>query len=262
MNRIDQKFIELKKAKKAGFIPYVTAGDPDPKTSERIILALANAGADVIEVGIPFSDPLADGPIIQAAMQRALEAGMTVGKTLSLIAHVRAQTQTPIVLFSYLNPILKYGMKRFANDAAAAGADGVLALDMPPEESAEYVRIMKKHGLSTVFLVAPTSTDARVRRIARLSSGFIYCVSRTGVTGLTKGKFDEVERTVARIREHSAAPVAVGFGVSHRDDVRQIGRLADAVVVGSAIVRTAAEHRDDPVPHIQRFVKGLIHEKK
>jgi len=258
MNRIDTTFNDLKEAGKAAFVPYVTAGDPSLALSKEIILALAESGADIVEIGIPFSDPLADGPVIQAAVARALDAGMTVKKVLSLVRDVRRQSEVPIVLFTYLNPILKYGLKTFAADAKSAGADGVLVLDLPPEESAAYKKIMDAAALKTIYLVAPTSTDERIMKIARYSTGFIYCVSRTGVTGMAKSRFGELGGLVKRIRKHSDLPVAVGFGVSDKSQVRAIGRIADAVVVGSAIVKVIGERKRDPVPAVKRCIQGLV----
>lgn len=258
MNRIEQKFADLKKAGKTGFIPFVTAGDPTIPESKKIILALAENGADIIEIGIPFSDPLADGPIIQAAVSRSLGAGMSVSKALALVGDVRAKTEVPIVLFTYLNPVLKYGLSTFAAAAASAGADGVLVLDLPPEESAEYKKTMDSAGLKTIYLIAPTSTEERIKKIARCSSGFVYCVSRTGVTGLTKSRYDELGALVKRIKRHTPLPVAVGFGVSDRSDREAIARVADAVVVGSAIVRIISERKRRPVSAVTSFVNGLL----
>lgn len=258
MNRIDKKFQELKKSGKVAFIPYVTAGDPALDISTEIIVTLAENGADILEIGIPFSDPLADGPIIQAAVSRALDAGMTVKKVLSLVREIRKKSEIPIVLFTYLNPILKYGLKKFASDVRSSGADGVLVLDLPPEESAGYKEIMDAAGLKTIYLVAPTSTDDRIRKIARYSTGFIYCVSRTGVTGLARSSFEELERLVKRIRKYSTLPLAVGFGVSDRSQVQEIGRIADAVVVGSAIVKVIGAQRCNPVPAVKKIIQGLI----
>lgn len=258
MNRIDKKFQDLKKSGKAAFIPYVTAGDPELDISTKIILTLSETGADIVEIGIPFSDPLADGPIIQAAVSRALDAGMTVKKVLSLVRAIRRKSEVPIILFTYLNPILKYGLRKFAADARSAGADGVLVLDLPPEESAEYKKIMDAAGLKTIYLVAPTSTDERIRKIARYSTGFIYCISRTGVTGLARSTSYELEGLVRRIRKHSKLPLAVGFGVSDRAQVQEMGRIADAVVVGSAIVKVIGGEPRNPVPAVKKFIQGLV----
>lgn len=222
-------------------IPFVVAGDPDLPTTEAVVLALARAGAAAIELGIPFSDPVADGPVIQAAAERARAAGTTVPKVLDLVARLRARTDVPLVLFSYFNPILRHGPERFARDAADAGADGVLTVDMPAEEADHLAPLLRRSGLHPIFLVAPTTSDARLAHIAGQASGFIYAVARTGVTGAGGGSPAQAsEALVARVRGASALPVTVGFGVSTPEDVRAVSDYADAVVVGSALVRALA----------------------
>jgi tryptophan synthase alpha chain len=219
-----------------GLVAYLTAGDPTIEASEKILLAAAQAGADVIELGVPFSDPLADGPTIQRASERALRGGATLAKVLDLARRLRARTDVPFVLFSYFNPILQMGLEKFAKAAAEAGVDGVLATDMIPEESAEYRRVLRTQGLDTVFLGAPTSTDARLRQIAECSSGFLYLISRTGVTGTRDSLPDELPSLLRRARSFTKLPIAVGFGISQPEHMLALEGLADAAVVGSALV--------------------------
>jgi tryptophan synthase alpha chain len=236
VGRIANKFRELAKAGELGLIAYITAGDPSLEASAKIVLAAAEAGADVVELGVPFSDPLADGPTIQRASERALRAGTTLAGVLGLVRHLRAHTDVPLVLFSYFNPILQMGLEKFADGAASAGADGVLATDLTPEESAEYCAVMRSRGLDTVFLAAPTSTDARLARIASVSSGFLYVISRTGVTGARESLPEELPGLVRRVRKFTSLPIAVGFGISLPTHVTVLGGIADAAVVGSALV--------------------------
>jgi tryptophan synthase alpha chain len=236
VGRIANKFRELAKAGELGLIAYITAGDPSLEASAKIVLAAAEAGADVVELGVPFSDPLADGPTIQRASERALRAGTTLAGVLGLVRHLRAHTDVPLVLFSYFNPILQMGLEKFADGAASAGADGVLATDLTPEESAEYRAVMRSRGLDTVFLAAPTSTDARLAQIASVSSGFLYLISRTGVTGARESLPEELPGLVRRVRKFTSLPVAVGFGISLPTHVTVLGGIADAAVVGSALV--------------------------
>ena len=227
-------------------IAYLTCGDPDIATTRDVVLAAIDAGAAVIELGVPFSDPVADGPVIQRASERALRAGVTLRDVLKLAADVRSlRPAAGLIVFSYLNPILRFGMERFCDRAADAGLDGALVTDLPVEESSDYVRAMRQRGLSTVFLAAPTSTDQRLRRIAELSTGFVYAVSRTGVTGARRDLAKDARRLVVRIRRFTKLPVAVGFGISSSEHVAEVGRFADAAVVGSAIVQAieqAAPH--------------------
>jgi tryptophan synthase alpha chain len=234
--RVRRKFEELAKKSELGLIAYVTAGDPSIEGTHEIILRMAQAGADVIELGIPFSDPVADGPTIQRASERALRSGTTLERVIRLVETLRKKTEIPIVLFGYFNPILQMGLDKFAKKASEAGADGVLVTDMTPEESAEYCDKMHAGGLDTIFLAAPTSTDERLKRIAACSSGFLYAVSRTGVTGAKDSLPDELPTMVRRIRKFTQLPVAVGFGISVAAQVTVLGGIADAVVVGSSLV--------------------------
>jgi tryptophan synthase alpha chain len=234
--RIGKRFEELARTAEMGLVAYLTAGDPSLVATKDIVLAAAAAGADLIELGIPFSDPVADGPTIQRASERALRAGTTLAKVIELVAQLREKTEVPIVLFGYFNPILQMGLDSFAARAAAAGADGVLVTDMTPEESSEYRAVMRQHGLDTVFLAAPTSTDARLKLIAEASSGFLYVISRAGVTGAKDSLPEELPAMIRRTRTLTRLPIAVGFGISLPTQVTVLGGMADAVVVGSALV--------------------------
>jgi len=233
---IDKRFGALREAGELGIVAYITAGDPSLDATLKFVLALAEAGADVIELGVPFSDPLADGPTIQRASERALKSGTTLTKVIDLVRQIRKTSEVPLVLFSYYNPILQMGLEKFAYSAAAAGADGVLATDLTPEESDDYRRILGAHQLDTVFLGAPTSTDERLVKIAACSSGFLYLISRTGVTGAKEALPDDLPALVRRARAATQLPLAVGFGISLPGHVSVLGGLADAAVVGSALV--------------------------
>ncbi len=234
--RISKRFAELRASAELGIVTYITAGDPSLDATLRFVLTLAEAGADVIELGVPFSDPLADGPTIQRASERALKAGTTLAGVLDLVRRIRQPSQVPLVLFSYYNPILQMGLEKFASAAASAGADGVLATDLTPEESEDYRRIMRLHSLDTIFLGAPTSTDERLAKIAACSSGFLYLISRTGVTGAKDALPDDLPALLRRARCVTQLPIAVGFGISLPGHVSVLGGLADAAVVGSALV--------------------------
>lgn len=234
--RIAARFRELSKRGEMGLVAYVTAGDPSLAASEEIILAAANAGADVIELGVPFSDPVADGPTVQRASERALRAGTTLAGVLDLVRKVRGQSDVPLVLFSYYNPLLQMGIDKLGKAAVEAGADGILATDLTPEESADYRAVMRAHNLDTIFLVAPTSTDARIEQIVKVSSGFLYLISRTGVTGAREALPEELPALIRRVRKFTALPIAVGFGISLPTHVTVLGGIADAAVVGSALV--------------------------
>jgi tryptophan synthase alpha chain len=235
-SRISNRFAALRSAGELGIVAYITAGDPSMAATLEFVLALEEAGTDVIELGVPFSDPLADGPTIQRASERALKAGTTLTGILELVREIRKVSQIPLVLFSYYNPILQMGLEKFATEASAAGVDGVLATDLSPEESVEYRRILAAHHLDTVFLCAPTSTDERLASIAECSSGFLYLVSRTGVTGAKDTLPDEVPALLRRVRNFTKLPVAVGFGISLPGHITLLGGLADAAVVGSSLV--------------------------
>ncbi len=234
--RISKRFDQLRLAGEIGIVAYITAGDPTLDATLEFVLALDKAGADVIELGVPFSDPLADGPTIQRASERALKSGASLAGVLELVRRIRKTSQVPLVLFSYFNPVVQMGLERFAADAAAAGADGVLITDLTPEESEDYRRILHGHLLDTIFLAAPTSTDERLQKIAACSSGFLYLISRTGVTGAKDSLPDDLPALLRRTREFTHLPIAVGFGISLPGHVSVLGGLADAAVVGSALV--------------------------
>jgi tryptophan synthase alpha chain len=234
--RISRRFADLRATGELGIIAYLTAGDPSLDATLKYVRALAEAGADVIELGVPFSDPLADGPTIQRASERALKAGASLAGVLDLVCQIRQSSQVPLVLFSYYNPILQMGLEKFASAAASAGADGVLATDLTPEESEDYRRILTDHQLDTIFLGAPTSTDERLAKIAGCSTGFLYLISRTGVTGAKEALPDDLPALLRRARNVTQLPIAVGFGISLPGHVSVLGGLADAAVVGSALV--------------------------
>ena len=245
-----------------GLVTYVTAGDPDAERSAEILIAIARAGADVLEVGVPFSDPLADGPVIQRASERALAAGMTLRGTLELVRRVRENVETPIVLFTYANPVLRMEPMAFARAAAAAGVDGVLILDYPVEEAEPLRVVLVEAGLDPVVLISPTTTDERMRKSGELGRGFLYVISRLGVTGVRDRLAADVEGLVARVRRQTTLPVAVGFGISSPEHVAQACRWADAAVVGSALVNVIAEHGAAPdvarrAGEYVRWLKGI-----
>lgn len=264
MNRIEHRLAELKQRKEPAFIPYLTAGDPSLEQTEQIVYALERAGADVVEFGIPFSDPVGDGPVIQEAAQRALARGVKTPQIFETIRRIRVNSQVPLLLFSYYNPILAYGVERFAQDASEAGADGVLCVDLPPEEAEEYKRILDENNLCTVFLTAPTTTESRLDIVAAHCTGFVYYVSRLGVTGEQTSVAADLQQAVARIRKHTDKPIAVGFGISTPDHARQVAGLADGVVVGSAIVRLIASLGDSKeIPaKVEAFAKSLVEATK
>jgi tryptophan synthase alpha chain len=234
--RISKRFALLRESGELGIVAYITAGDPTLEATHKFVLALADAGADIIELGIPFSDPLADGPTIQRASERALEAGTTLAQVIDLVREIRKSSEVPIVLFSYYNPVLQLGLEKFASTAATAGADGVLITDLTPEEADDYRRVLAAHHLDTIFLGAPTSTDDRLVKIATASSGFLYLISRTGVTGAKDALPDDLPALLRRARNVTQLPIAVGFGISLPGHVSVLGGLADAAVVGSALV--------------------------
>jgi tryptophan synthase alpha chain len=243
---------------KPGLVAYVTCGDPDLATTREIVLAAIQAGADVIELGVPFSDPVADGPVIQRASERALKNGTSLAQVLTLAADIRQLTQsTGLVVFSYLNPILRMGMEKFCSVARHAGVDGVLVTDLPVEEAGEYLRAMKACDLSPIFLAAPTSPDARLKRIVEASRGFVYAVSRTGVTGARQQLAEDARKLVRRLRRVTRLPIAVGFGISNVEQSAEVGEFADAVVVGSAIVETIERNRGREAEAVGKFVGRL-----
>ena len=245
--------------KKPGLVVYLTAGDPSLSATLAIAIAAIDAGADVLELGVPFSDPLADGPVIQRAMERAVARAISLKDVIQLAADIRAaRPQAGLVIFSYLNPILRYGLKKFADDAAAAGVDGVLATDMIVEEAGEYLAELGRVGLAPIFLAAPTSPDERLKAIAEHSKGFIYAISRVGITGTQQSMTSDAASLVARIQRWSKLPVAVGFGISNAEHVAQVAEYADAAVIGSAIVELIERSTADSAPDaVARFIKGL-----
>jgi tryptophan synthase alpha chain len=234
--RISDRFTQLRAAGELGIVAYITAGDPSLDSTHKFVLTLADAGADVIELGVPFSDPLADGPTIQRASERALKAGASLAGVLELVRRIRETSQVPLVLFTYFNPVLQMGLEKFAAAAAHAGADGVLVTDLTPEESEDYRRIIHAQNLDTIFLAAPTSDDERLQKISACSSGFLYLISRTGVTGAKDSLPDDLPGLLRRVRHFTELPVAVGFGISLPGHVSVLGGLADAAVVGSTLV--------------------------
>jgi tryptophan synthase alpha chain len=258
-SRLDRTFAALRAAGRRGLVTYTTAGDPDLPRSAEVLVALDRGGADVLEVGVPFSDPLADGPVIQRASERALAAGAGLRSVLDMIEGVRPRLSAPVVVFSYANPIVRMGMEAFARRAAAAGVDGVLTLDLPIEEAGEFRATLADAGLDTIFLLSPTTTGARIARAAELGRGFLYGISRLGVTGARAEVAAGAEAMVGRIRAHTALPVALGFGISRPEHVAEVTRYADAAVVGSALVSLIAEHGASPdLPaRVERFVAWL-----
>jgi len=261
MTRIGRLFEDLRKAGRKGLIAYLTVGDPSLDRTPALVEALERGGANLIELGVPFSDPIADGPVIQAAGERALKAGTTLARVLDIAAEIRRTSEIPLLLFTYLNPVVRYGLERLAGDAAAAGIDGCLLTDASVEEAQEYVEAMQRHALDTVFLAAPTSTPRRLRLVAQYSTGFVYLVSRTGVTGERDSLSGAVAPLVAAVRAVTSLPLAVGFGISKPEHVAQLGRQVEAVVVGSAIVRLIERNAQNASLEIQleSFVRELKH---
>jgi len=260
MSRIRETFASLKRAGRGGFIPFITAGDPDLTITERLLIELAAAGADIIEVGVPFSDPVADGETIQRASERALRNGVTLRNVLTSIARAKQHIDVPIVLFSYFNPLLSFGKDRMANDAKEAGVDAVLVTDLIPEEADTWTETLIQFDLDPIFLVAPTTSDKRLKQIAEQARGFIYAVSRAGVTGARDEMTDDAEALVKRVRSASDLPVAVGFGISTAEQVRQVWQFAGAAVIGSAIVSEIEKLAASPdlVHRVGAFVRSLL----
>ena len=261
MNRIDARFRALCALRQKGFIAYICAGDPSLRVTAELVRAFERVGVDVVELGVPFSDPLADGVVNQLAAERGLRSGTTLRGVLKTVAGLRKDgLQVPIVFYVYYNLLHHYGLKNFVRDAATAGVDGVLALDLPPEEASAYEKAMKTAGVHPIYLVAPTTPAARIHKIACHASGFIYYVSREGVTGMQKSMAPAVTSHVATIRKHSKLPVAIGFGISNPAQARVAGQAADAVVVGSAIVNQIARHGRSRlvVPRVARFVGAMV----
>ncbi len=259
MSRITKLFERLKAEGKTALVAYITAGDPTPAHTDRLVAALERGGADLIELGVPFSDPIADGPVIQRAGDRALHAGTTMKRVLEIARQIRQRSEVPILLFTYLNPALRYGFETLATDAAAAGIDGCLLTDASVEEAETYIRVMQEKGLDTVFLAAPTSSPRRLDLVAKYSRGFVYLVSRTGVTGEQASMSNLVEPLVKALRERTSLPLAVGFGVSKHEHFVELSKQVEGVVVGSAFMRLIEEYRDDPrlESELENFTRSL-----
>jgi len=259
VNRIDKKFEELKNRNKKGFVAYITAGDPCLETTEKLVLELEKSGVDFLELGVPFSDPMADGAVIQRASERALKAKTNLHKILLMIKKLRKKTDIPIILFTYMNPVFCYGWSKFSNNAKKCGVDGVLVLDLPVEESEKERKILASKEIKMIYLVAPTSSDDRARLICKNASGFIYYVSRTGVTGVQDSVAHDIRPMVNKLRRFTRLPVAVGFGISKTEHVASVSRYADAIVVGSAIVSSIEKNlkNKNVVINVGKFVKKL-----
>jgi len=259
MNRIDKKFSDLRKDKKKAFIAFITAGDPNLKTTEQLVLAFEKAGADIVELGVPFSDPLADGPTIQAASERALKNGVNLDKILECVRRIRRKSDIPIVLMTYYNPIFHYNERKFIARAKKSGVDGVIVPDLPPEEAKPLIEEARAHNLSTIFFLSPTTTTKRIKKVAKSSTGFIYFVSIAGVTGARQALPSVLAQQVRTAKRYTKTPICVGFGVSTAAQVKSIGRVADGVIVGSAIVKKIYENKGNKklVENVTGFVKGL-----
>ena len=257
-SRIESRFRQLREQRAKGLVVYFTAGDPTLEATGELLVTLERAGADIIELGVPFSDPLADGPVIQRASERALRSGTTLRGILEKFPQWRETVLVPVILFTYYNPILQYGLENFARDAAQAGVDGALVVDLSPEEADQYFAAMRARNLDTVFLASPTSTDARLEKISKLSSGFLYLISRMGVTGERRDIAASVRPLVERARRLTSLPLAVGFGISSPEQVKEVQSLADAAVVGSAVVHTIEErYAKEGTAAIENFVRWL-----
>jgi tryptophan synthase alpha chain len=258
-SRIGARFAALRAAGQCGLVTYVTAGDPDATRSTAIIQALDRGGADVVEIGVPFSEPLADGPVIQRASARALAGGMTLSRTLDLIASLRSTVEAPVVLFTYANPVYRFGLDRFVARAADAGVDGLLVLDLPIEEAEALHAAVTRAAIDPIWLVSPTTTEERIRRAAAWGRGFLYGISRVGVTGARAEMAKGAQALAGRIRRLSDLPIALGFGLSRPEHIEQVGQWADAAVVGSALVDVIATHSDSPVlmEHVEQYVRWL-----
>jgi tryptophan synthase alpha chain len=259
MNRITERFARLAQAGQKGFVVYIGAGDPNLAATKELALAFDRAGVDVLELGVPFSDPLADGLVNQLAAQRGLESGTTPSKVLETVKAIRQESQIPLVFYIYFNLLHRYGFKKFIEDAARAGVDGLLVLDLPPEESGNYEALMREAGLCVIYLIAPTTPDDRIELIVKRGTGFIYYVSREGVTGMQTKVSTTIADMTAKIRKHTQLPIAVGFGISNPEQARTVAASAEAIVVGSAIVNQIAEHGKSPdlVKRVTEFVKSL-----
>ena len=263
-NRIEKKFKFLKLQKKKAFIAYITAGDPNLNVTRDLVLAFEKVGVDIVELGIPFSDPLADGPTIQAASQRALKNHVTIKKILETVKKIRRQSQIPLALMTYYNPVFHYGEARFLKDAQAAGVDGIIVPDLPVEEARDFLVSAKNNQLSTVFFVAPTTTASRIPGIVRATTGFVYYVSLTGVTGARRELPPEIKNHIRAVKKLTDKPVCVGFGISNAQQIRQVGSASDGVIVGSAIIQKIQENagKRDLVKNVSRFAASLVKELK
>ncbi len=259
MNRIEQKFAQLKQLKRKAFISFITAGDPDLKTTHDLVLAFEQSGVDIIEIGVPFSDPLADGPTIQASSFRSLQKGTTLPKVLQLVKKLRQQTDIPIALMMYYNPIFNYGEAKFVKDATESGIDGVIVPDLPPEEAMNLIKLSRQANLSTIFFISPTTTKERMKLVAQASTGFIYYVSIAGVTGARNQVALSYKDQIKQAKKLTNKPICVGFGVSTREQVKDISKIADGVIVGSAIVNEIVKNQNQKnlVSNVARFVSGL-----
>jgi tryptophan synthase alpha chain len=255
-NRLTKSLADLRARRRRALIPYIMAGDPTPQATERLVEILVAAGADIVELGVPFSDPIADGPINQRAGLRAMAHGMGLRPALDLVARVRERSAVPLVFMTYYNLVLRYGLERFCGDASGAGLDGLIIADLPPEEGGELIAASRGVDLATIFLLAPTSTEERIRAVAATSTGFVYCVSRTGVTGIHDELPEGVRELVLRIREQTATPICVGFGISRPEQVREVAAFADGVIVGSALVKMI-EDAPRGLDRVGAFVRDL-----
>lgn len=253
MNRVEKVFKELKRKNKKAFIPYIMAGDPSLERTRDTVLMLEKCGADIVELGVPFTDPLADGPTIQRAAERALKAGVTLRRVVAFVKELRSHTAIPLLLMTYYNPVFKYGEEGFIKDAVVAGIDGVIIPDLPPDEAGGLLKLSRNAGFATVFLLAPTSTEDRIRRVGRACRGFIYYVSMTGITGSRLSLDDSFSESVQKIRRTTGKPVAVGFGVSTPEEARAVSEISDGVIVGSAIVKRL---QDSP-GNLESFILDL-----
>jgi tryptophan synthase alpha chain len=260
MNRIVEKFARLREQRQKGFVVYIGAGDPSLEATRELALAFDRLGVDVLELGVPFSDPLADGPVNQLAAQRGLESGTTPVKVLETVRAIRKDSRIPIVLYIYFNLLHRHGFQKFIAEAAQAGVDGLLVLDLPPEESGNYEKMMREARMCVIYLIAPTTPEERIEFIVKRGTGFIYYVSREGVTGMQSKVSENIAQMTAKIRAHTDLPIAVGFGISNPEQARVVAASAEAIVVGSAIVNQIAEHgrSKDLVPRVSGFVKSLI----
>jgi tryptophan synthase alpha chain len=252
MSKITQVFKKLRKKGEKALIPYIMAGDPTLNDTKRFVTELEEAGADIIELGVPFTDPLADGPTIQRASERALKQGVTLRKVLTLIKEIRQDSKIPLVLMTYFNPVFKFGTEEFVRDAIGVGVNGIIVPDLIPDEADDFIGFTKKHGLDTIFLLAPTSTEERIKKVVKASSGFIYYVSITGITGAQLLMDKTMKDTLSLIKAITRKPIAVGFGISNPEEASAIANLADGIIVGSALVRLISENKD-----IKSFVKAL-----